>query len=34
VCQQIGRRFVLIDSNPVAIDVMRDRLSGALSGTA
>jgi site-specific DNA-methyltransferase (adenine-specific) len=34
VCQRIGRRFVLIDSNPVAIDVMRDRLSGALSGTA
>jgi DNA modification methylase len=26
VCQELGRRFVLIDSNPVAIDVMRERL--------
>jgi site-specific DNA-methyltransferase (adenine-specific) len=28
VCQALGRRFVLIDSNPVAIEVMRTRLSG------
>jgi site-specific DNA-methyltransferase (adenine-specific) len=27
VCQKLGRRFVLIDSNPVAIQTMRDRLS-------
>ena len=26
VCRALGRRFVLIDSNPVAIEVMRDRL--------
>ena len=26
VCRQLGRRFVLIDSNPVAVEVMRDRL--------
>jgi site-specific DNA-methyltransferase (adenine-specific) len=26
VCQELGRRFVLIDSNPMAIDVMRARL--------
>jgi site-specific DNA-methyltransferase (adenine-specific) len=26
VCRQLGRRFVLIDSNPVAIEVMRARL--------
>ena len=26
VCRQLGRRFVLIDSNPVAIEVMRKRL--------
>jgi site-specific DNA-methyltransferase (adenine-specific) len=26
VCRQLGRRFVLVDSNPVAIEVMRDRL--------
>ncbi len=29
VCQKLGRRFVLIDSSPAAIDVMRRRLSGA-----
>jgi site-specific DNA-methyltransferase (adenine-specific) len=34
VCSQLGRRFVLIDENPVAIDVMRERLSGGLSRTA
>jgi site-specific DNA-methyltransferase (adenine-specific) len=28
VCQALDRRFVLIDSNPVAIDVMRRRLTG------
>jgi site-specific DNA-methyltransferase (adenine-specific) len=26
VCQELGRRFVLVDENPVAIDVMRTRL--------
>ncbi len=26
VCQALGRRFVMIDSNPTAIEVMRDRL--------
>ncbi len=26
VCQGLGRRFVLVDSSPVAIDVMRGRL--------
>jgi site-specific DNA-methyltransferase (adenine-specific) len=26
VCRELGRRFVLIDSNPVAIEVMRNRL--------
>jgi site-specific DNA-methyltransferase (adenine-specific) len=31
VCRNLGRRFVLIDSNPVAIDVMRTRLASALS---
>jgi site-specific DNA-methyltransferase (adenine-specific) len=33
VCRQLGRRFVLVDSNPVAVDVMRDRLQerGGLS---
>jgi site-specific DNA-methyltransferase (adenine-specific) len=29
VAAQLGRRFVLIDSNPAAIEVMRVRLSGA-----
>jgi site-specific DNA-methyltransferase (adenine-specific) len=28
VCQALGRRFVLVDSSPVAIDVMRERLLG------
>jgi site-specific DNA-methyltransferase (adenine-specific) len=28
VCRQLDRRFVLIDANPVAIDVMRQRLAG------
>ena len=26
VCRELGRRFVLIDSSPTAIEVMRDRL--------
>jgi site-specific DNA-methyltransferase (adenine-specific) len=30
VCAQLGRRFVLIDESPVAVDVMRERLSDAL----
>ncbi|MFL5831020.1 MAG: DNA-methyltransferase [Solirubrobacteraceae bacterium] len=29
VCRQLGRRFVLIDDNPVAVEVMRERLAGA-----
>jgi site-specific DNA-methyltransferase (adenine-specific) len=33
VCRNLGRRFVLIDSNPVAIEVMRTRLGlGESSG--
>ncbi|GAC1582468.1 MAG: hypothetical protein NVS3B18_15960 [Candidatus Dormibacteria bacterium] len=28
VCRQLGRRFVLVDSNPVAVDIMRARLGG------
>ena len=28
VCRELGRRFVLIDDNPVAIDVIRVRLGG------
>ncbi len=28
VCRQLGRRFVLIDANPVAIKVMQERLGG------
>jgi site-specific DNA-methyltransferase (adenine-specific) len=33
VCQALGRRFVLVDSSPVAIEVMRGRLaSGAVQG--
>jgi site-specific DNA-methyltransferase (adenine-specific) len=28
VCRGLGRRFVLIDENPVAVQVMRERLSG------
>jgi site-specific DNA-methyltransferase (adenine-specific) len=28
VCQALGRRFVLVDSSPVAIEVMRERLLG------
>jgi site-specific DNA-methyltransferase (adenine-specific) len=27
VCRQLGRRFVLVDANPVAIEVMRGRLA-------
>ncbi len=31
VCRDLGRRFVLVDDNPVAIEVMRERLAqGAL----
>ncbi len=30
VCQRLGRRFVLVDSSPVAIEVMRARLLGAV----
>ena len=31
VCRELGRRFVLVDVNPVAIDVMRTRLGGPAS---
>jgi site-specific DNA-methyltransferase (adenine-specific) len=34
VCQALGRRFVLVDHNPVAIEVMRGRLGTAASGRA
>jgi site-specific DNA-methyltransferase (adenine-specific) len=27
VCHELGRRFVLVDSNPVALEVMRERLA-------
>src|ERR1700728_2846616 len=30
VCQGLGRRFVLIDSNPTAVEVMRNRLGGSV----
>ena len=28
VCRELGRRFVLVDDNPVAVQVMRQRLAG------
>ena len=31
VCAQLGRRYVLVDSQPDAIAIMRDRLDGAAS---
>jgi len=31
VCRQLGRRFVLVDDNPVAIETIRTRLSDDLS---
>ena len=34
VCQKLGRRFVLIDSNPTAIEVARARLSPAAAASA
>jgi site-specific DNA-methyltransferase (adenine-specific) len=34
VCRQLGRRYVLIDDNPVAIDVMRERLGDALGASS
>ena len=30
VCRQLGRRFVLIDSSPVAFEVMRERIGSTL----
>jgi site-specific DNA-methyltransferase (adenine-specific) len=33
VCRNLGRRFVLIDSNPVALEVMRTRLARGVSGS-
>jgi site-specific DNA-methyltransferase (adenine-specific) len=32
VCRQLGRRFVLVDDNPVAVEVMRRRLGETASG--
>jgi site-specific DNA-methyltransferase (adenine-specific) len=32
VCRELGRRFVLVDNNPVAFEVMRDRLGRARAG--
>jgi site-specific DNA-methyltransferase (adenine-specific) len=29
VCRELGRRFVLVDDNPVAVEVMRERLGAA-----
>jgi site-specific DNA-methyltransferase (adenine-specific) len=34
VCQALGRRFVLVDHNPVAVDVMTRRLGSSLLGAA
>jgi DNA modification methylase len=34
VCRQLGRRYVLIDDNPVAIDVMRERLGASLGASS
>ena len=34
VCRQLGRRFVLVDENPVAIEVMRKRLGNDAAGEA
>ena len=31
VCRQLGRRFVMVDVNPVAIEVMRERLGAPAS---
>jgi site-specific DNA-methyltransferase (adenine-specific) len=31
VCRRLGRRFVLVDSNPTAVEVMRSRLGGVAS---
>ena len=34
VCRELGRRFVLVDSNPVAVEVMRARLAPGGAGGA
>ena len=34
VCRQLGRRYVLVDSSPVAIQVIRDRLQEPGGGSA
>jgi site-specific DNA-methyltransferase (adenine-specific) len=34
VCQKLGRRFVLIDSSPTAVDVMRARLTPIADGAS
>jgi hypothetical protein len=31
VCRQLGRRFVLVDENPVAVRISQQRLSGQVS---
>ena len=33
VCQKLGRRFVLVDANPTAVEVMRQRLAGGQGPT-
>ena len=33
VCAELGRRYVLVDSSPMAIDVMRERLGGCRHGS-
>jgi site-specific DNA-methyltransferase (adenine-specific) len=32
VCQTLGRRFVLVDESPIAVDVMRARMGGQPAG--
>jgi site-specific DNA-methyltransferase (adenine-specific) len=34
VCRELGRRFVVIDQNPVAVEIMRERLAGGLGAPA
>ncbi len=34
VCRELGRRFVLVDSNPVAVRVMSHRLGAPVNGAA
>jgi site-specific DNA-methyltransferase (adenine-specific) len=34
VCRELGRRFVLVDHNPIAIEIMRARLAGGSADAA